>query len=152
MFSTRTVNNKINRLLERGLRTRLNDETSTFNDMLSKSNVTTLHVKYIQKLKTEFHKYLYDLSTSIMKEILTKRILKHNLKNCRQTLLPNTKTKQCDTDSVAYKASQFRSTLPTRYYNKLSLGLFKSEIKNWHCSDWPCNIFRIFVDGVDFIH
>ena len=34
MFSTRTVNHKINRLHERGLRALLNDETSTFNDML----------------------------------------------------------------------------------------------------------------------
>ena len=37
MFSTRAVNHKINRLHERGLRALLNDETSTFNDMLSKS-------------------------------------------------------------------------------------------------------------------
>ena len=45
MFSTREVNHKINRLHERGLRSLLNDETSTFNDMLSKSNDTTIHVK-----------------------------------------------------------------------------------------------------------
>ena len=45
MFSTREVNHKINRLHERGLRALLNDETSAFNDMLSKSNDTTIHVK-----------------------------------------------------------------------------------------------------------
>ena len=75
MFSTRKVNHKINRLHERGLRTLLNDEVSTFNDMLSKSNDTTIHVKNIQKLMTEFYKYLYGLSTPIMKEVFTKRIL-----------------------------------------------------------------------------
>ena len=36
MFSNRAVNHKINRLQERGLRTLLNDETSTFNDILSR--------------------------------------------------------------------------------------------------------------------
>ena len=50
MFSTRAVNHKINRLHERGLRALLNDEASTFNDMLSKSNDATIHVKNIQKL------------------------------------------------------------------------------------------------------
>ena len=79
MFSTRKVNHEINRLHERGLRALLNDQTSTFNDMLSKSNDTTIYVKNIQKLMSEFYKYIYDLLAPIMKEFFTKRILKHNL-------------------------------------------------------------------------
>ena len=59
MFRNRAVNHEINRLHERGLRALLNDETSTFNNMLSKSNDTTIHVKNIQKLMIEFFKYLY---------------------------------------------------------------------------------------------
>ena len=48
MLSTRAVNHKINRLHERGFRALLNDGTSTFNDMLLKSNDTTIHIKNIQ--------------------------------------------------------------------------------------------------------
>ena len=58
MFSTRAVNNKVNRLHKRGLRTLLNDETLTFKDLLSKSSNTTFHAKIIQKLMIEFYKYL----------------------------------------------------------------------------------------------
>ena len=152
MFSTRAVNHKINRLHERGLRALLNDETLTFNEVLSKSNNTTIHVKNIQKLMIEFYKYLYGLSAPIIKEIFTKRILKYNLRNCRQTHLPNAKTKKCGTDTVAYKVSQLWSTLPARYKNLPSLDLFKSEIKSWHCSDRPCNIYPIFIDGVGIIN
>ena len=54
----------------------------------------------------EFYKYLYGLSSPIMKEVLIKRILKNKLPNCRETLLPNPKTKKYGTDTVAYKASQ----------------------------------------------
>ena len=39
MFNTRKVNRKINRFHVRGLRALLNDETSTFNDMLSMKNI-----------------------------------------------------------------------------------------------------------------
>ena len=152
MFSTRAVNHKINRLRKRGLRALLNDENSTFNDMLSKSNDTTIPVKNIQKLMIEFYKYLYGLSAPIMKEVLTKRLLMYNLRNCRATLLPNPKTKKYGTDTIAYKAAQLWITLPKRYKNFPSLDLFKSEIKNWHCSDCPCNICQIFVDGVGFIN
>ena len=152
MFSTRAVNHKINRLHERGLRALPNDETSTFNDMLSKSNNTTIHVKNIQKLMIEFYKYLCGLSAPIMKEVFTKRLLKYNLRNCRATVLPNPKTKKYGTDMIPWKAAQLWSKLPTRYKNLLLLDLFKSEIKNWHCSDCPCNICRIFVDSVGFIN
>ena len=86
MFSTREVNYKINRLHERGLRALLNDETLTFNNMLSKNNGTTIHAKNIQKLMIEFYKSLYSLSAPIMKDFFTKRMLKHNPRNCRQIL------------------------------------------------------------------
>ena len=129
MFITRAVNHKINRLHERGLRELLNDETSTFNDMLSKSNDTTIHVKNIQKLMIEFYKYLYGLLAPIMKEVFRKRIHKYNLRNCRVTLLLNPKTKKYGIDTVAYKATQLWSTLPRRYKNLSSLDLFKSKIK-----------------------
>ena len=67
--------------------------------MLSKSNDTTIDVKNIQKLMTKFYEYLYGLSAIIMKEVFTKSILKYNLQNCRQTLLPNPKTKKYGTDT-----------------------------------------------------
>ena len=38
MLSNKPENHKINRLNERGSKALLNDETLTFNDMLSKSN------------------------------------------------------------------------------------------------------------------
>ena len=57
--------------------------------------------------------------------------------------MPNAKTKKYGTDTVAYKASQLWSTLPTRCKNLPSLDLFKCEIKSLNCSDCPCNICRI---------
>ena len=120
--------------------------------MFSKSNDTTIHVKNIQKLMIELYKYLYGLSAPIMKEVFTKRLLKYNRRNCRVTLLPNPKTKKYGTNTIAYNATQLWSTLPTRYINLPLLDLFKSKRKNWHSSDCPYNICRVFVDGVGFIN
>ena len=130
----------------------INGETSTFNCMLSESNDTTILVKNIQKLMIKVNKYLYGLLAPIMKEDFTKRLLKYNLQNCRVTHLPNPKTKKYGPDTVTYKATQIWSTLPTKYKNLPLLDLFKSEIKNCHCSDCPCNICRIFVDSIGFIN
>ena len=127
MFSTRSVNHKINRPHGKRLTALLNDETSTFNDMLWKSNDTTIHVKNILKLMIEFYKYLYGLSAPIMKEVFTKRILKHNLRNCRVTLLPNPITKKCGTDTVAHKTIQIWS----RYQRVIKIFIVRfTEIQN----------------------
>ena len=83
-----------------------------FHELTTCDSLMNLHFTInIQKLMIEFYKYLYGLSAPIMKEVFTKRILKYNLRNCRENLLPNPKTKKYGTDTVAYKASQLWSTL-----------------------------------------
>ena len=74
--------------------------------MLSKSNDTTIPVKNIQKLIIKFYKYLYGLTTTRMKEMFIKRLLKYNLQNCRVTFLQNPKTKKYGADTITYKAAQ----------------------------------------------
>lgn len=48
ILSVEAVNKKINRPHEKGLRALLNDKTSAFNEMLTKSNDTTIHAENIQ--------------------------------------------------------------------------------------------------------
>ena len=47
MFHSRALNNKINRLHERWLRTLYNDKTSTFNELLEKDNSVSIHYRNI---------------------------------------------------------------------------------------------------------
>ena len=61
VFSTRAINHKINILHEKGLKALLNDETLTFNDILSQSNNTNIQAKNIKKSMIEFYKYLLPL-------------------------------------------------------------------------------------------
>ena len=48
ILSVEAVNKKINRPSEKGLRALPNDKTSAFNEMLTKSNDTTIHAENIQ--------------------------------------------------------------------------------------------------------
>ena len=41
-----------------------------------------------------------------MKEVFTKRLIKHNLRKYGVTLLPNPKTIKYGTDKIGYKAAQ----------------------------------------------
>ena len=93
MFSTRAVNHKINKLHERELKALLDGETSTFYDMLSKSNDTAVHVTKYSKIDDWILQISLGLSALIMKEVFTKRLLKYDLRNCRATFLSNLKLK-----------------------------------------------------------
>lgn len=132
-FSIRILFKRISRLKEdkRGLSELPNDETLTFNDKLSKSNDTTIHVKNIQKFLIDSQKYLYRILAHIITQFFTKRVL------------PNPKTKKYSTDTTVYKAAQIWSMLPAKYKNLSSLDL-KSEMKNGYGSKCPCDICRNF--------
>ena len=72
MFRTRAVNRKINRLRERGLTASLNDETTTFNGMLSKGNGDYSSCKKYSNINDE----ILQLSLRFYQNnLFTKRIL-----------------------------------------------------------------------------
>ena len=73
MFRTRVLDHKVNRLHLKGLRAL--QIVRSRNDMLSKSNDTTIHVKNIQNLMIGFYKYLYGLPDAIMKGFFFKKSL-----------------------------------------------------------------------------
>ena len=73
MFHSRTLNNRINKLHERGLCLGYNDSHLTFEELLSKDNSYTIHHRNLQKLATEMYKIENNLSPSIMKTIFPER-------------------------------------------------------------------------------
>ena len=71
MFHTRSLNDKINRLHERALRTVYNDDVSTFGDLLSRDGSYTIHQRNIQALAIECFKVYMCLGPSLLDDIFT---------------------------------------------------------------------------------
>ena len=69
MLYSRTLNNKINRIHERSLRTVYSDYNSSFNEPLDKDGSFTIHQRNVQSLAIEIYKYLYGLSPAILSEV-----------------------------------------------------------------------------------
>ena len=64
IFHSRTLNNKINRLHERGLRKAYADHKSSFIELLEKDNFFILNHRNIQSLSYKIYKFLNGLSPS----------------------------------------------------------------------------------------
>ena len=66
MFHSRGLNNRINALYERGLRITYGDRLSSFQDLLKKDNLVSIHYKNIQGLKTGMFKLKNNIATETM--------------------------------------------------------------------------------------
>ena len=69
MLHSRDLNNKINRIHERSLRSVYSDKTSTFQELLDKDNSASVHHKNIQVLATEIYKTVNGLAPTIMNSV-----------------------------------------------------------------------------------
>ena len=78
MFHSRALNNRINKLHERGLRLVYKDLHFTFKELLRKDGSFTIHHRNLQKLATEMYKIHNNLSPSIMKTIFPERSMPYN--------------------------------------------------------------------------
>ena len=68
MFTSKGCNKRIDRIHERALRLILNNDESSFYDMLSTFNKKSIHQRCISVLLTEVYKYPNDLSRELMTE------------------------------------------------------------------------------------
>ena len=81
MFHSRALNNRINKLHERGLRLVYKDTHLTFDELLRKDNSFTIHHRNLQKLATEMYNIHKNLSPSTMRSVFPERSMPYNLRN-----------------------------------------------------------------------
>ena len=77
IFHSRTLNNKINRLHERCLRTKYNDKLSNFEELLHKDNFVSIRHNNINALAIEMYKVVNGMSPEIMNEVFRQRSNSH---------------------------------------------------------------------------
>lgn len=70
MFHNRTLNNRINKLQERPLRSVYEVITSSFDELLEKENTFTIHQRNIQKLTIEIYQIKHKIVRKLMCETL----------------------------------------------------------------------------------
>ena len=70
MLHSKTLNNKINRLHERALKSAYSDYKSSFNTLLENDGFFSIHHRNIQRLAIEIYNFLYGLSPAVMGDIV----------------------------------------------------------------------------------
>ena len=78
MFHSKSLNNEINSIHERGLRITYNDRNSSFEELLRKDNTVSVH-QNLQVLATEIFKIKNNIAPEILNEIFQSRASLYNL-------------------------------------------------------------------------
>ena len=101
MLHSRTLNNKINRIHERALRTVYSDYNSSFNEPFNKDSSLTIHQRNVQSLATEIYKYLHGLSPAILSEVFkVNETIPYDLRMCNKLYARSPKTVRYGTETV----------------------------------------------------
>ena len=150
MFCSRKLNNKINKIHERALRTVYNDHSSSFEELLRKDNAVTIHIKNLQALAIEIFKVINNKSPEIMNLVFAiKKSRRYPSENIFETR--NIRTSNYGTSSLAYLAPKIWEIVPPEFKSISSIELFKKKIRSWNPTNCPCKLCKTYVNGVGYI-
>ena len=151
MFHSRVLNNRINRLHERGLRLVYKDPHLTFEELLQKDNSFTIHHRNLQKLATEMFKVYNDLSPSLLKTIFPQRDISYDLRHRNPFRSENVKTVFNGTETLSFRGPKTWDLVPDLIKSSKSLSVFKNKIKNWKPDGCTCRLCKVYINDLGFL-
>ena len=148
MCHGRGLNNKINNLHERALRTVYQDKKSSFETSLKHGKSVSIHVKNLQYLVTVKN----DLCPEIMKEIfIFHENPTYNLRSGNHLTHRNIRTTHYGVETISNLGAKIWDLLPEEIKNASSLSIFKTKIKKWIPKKCPCKLCQTYIKNIGFI-
>ena len=158
MFHSRKSNTKINNFHYRALRIVYQDETSTFDELLSKDGAITIHHRNIHLLATEMFKVEKGLSPPFMSNIfgtnpnLNAENVSSNTR-AKSTFYSsgNPKTQTFGIETLRYLGPKIWELVPADIKSAASIGIFKKRVRNWTPINCPCRLCADFIPGLGYM-
>ena len=151
MFHNRKLNNQINRIHERALRTAYQDHSSTFNELLAKDSSFKIHDRNLLKLLIEIFKVKMKLASEIMNEVFDFIECRYPLRNELRFKLRNIGTVRYGIETAAFVGSRIWSNMPSESKESTSLNEFKKKLKTWKPENCPCKLFKIYIQRIGYL-
>ena len=151
MFHSRALNGKINAIHERALRITYKDNSSTFQELLSKDKSVSIHHRNLQVLATEMYKVKNQMAPDILDDIFVNRTLSYNLRNNSSFSIRQVHSVYHGTESLSFLGPKIWELVPEDIKNSESYEIFKRKVKSWVPTKCPCRLCRIYIQNVGFI-
>ena len=149
MFHSRALNNKINSIHERALRTTYND--SKIEELLNKDNSVSIHHENLQVLAIEMFQIKNNMAPEFFNEIFQNRALPYNLRTNSSFSSRQVHTVCHGTKSLSFLGPKIWELVPEDIKQSESLKIFKNKIKKWVPSRYHCRLCRIYLQTIGFL-
>ena len=136
---------KLEKLQERALRFVYKDRTSTYDQLLTKAKLTTLHLGRLKMLATEVYKSIHKLNPPYyIQDICTPKtaITDRRLRGQNRLHIPSANSTTYGLHSSAYLGAKIWNYLPNALQNSISLHQFKILVRNWAGESCKCAFCR----------
>ena len=131
MFHSRTLNNKINCIHERSLRTVSSDYNSSFNELLDKDRSFMIDQRNVPSLAIEIYKYQHGLSPAILNEVFkVSETISYGLRMRNEFYARNPKTVRYGTETKSFLSPKIWSFIPQNIKDSGSLPYVSKKTEN----------------------
>ena len=119
---------KIERMQERALRAVFKTTTETYEELLKRAQLPTLHNRRLQDIAILMYKVKNDLVPSYISEIFTRKSTRYNLRNS-DFEIPRFNTIRYGRHTLRFQGPYIWSKLENRMRELPSLSIFKTNIR-----------------------
>ena len=142
-FCGKVSTKKIEKAQERALRFLHNDKVSSYQILLEKSNMSTLHVRRIKAIACEVFKSLHDLNPTFMKEMFTEKEVSYNLRDNNILVQPPFNKISYGRNTFSYYGAHIYNLLPNEIKECTKISSFKELLKKWEGPKCQCSMCNV---------
>ena len=129
MLHSRGLNNKINHIHKRSLRTTYNDKSSSYSELFTKDRSVTIHHRNIRALAIEIYKVIKGISPPLLNEVFVPSQCNHDLRGNNFVERRRVKSVIYGTESISFLAPKIWEILLNEIKDSDFLQIFKAKIK-----------------------
>ena len=140
IFCSLSNSKKLEKVQERALRFIYSDYTSSYECLLDKAQVPSLHVKRMRTMALETYKIVNKLCPPVLYDLVQMKDSKYNFRYSNILQVDSVRTTSYGKQSFKYAASVLWNSLPNDFRESNSFNHFKSLIQSWNGKACKCNI------------
>ena len=138
---------KLEKINKRALRVVLNDQTSSYPELLTKAQVNSIYVQNIHVILIECFKYINGINPNTLADVFNERVHGYNTRGFQRLQLPMVNSESHGIKGFRYQGPKLWNSLPDEIKSTKCISAFKFKIKTWKpsCACGSCILCKLYL-------
>lgn len=142
-FCSKASNNKMEKLqYYRALRLVFNDFNSSYEALLEKVSMPTLHVNRIRLIAMETFKILHNITPAYLQDLVTYKDSVYSFRYDKLAEVPRVRTTKFGKSTFGYEAAWVWNSLPNELRRVEDFGEFRRLVRTWGGNSCKCTVYK----------